>query len=405
MKELTNTNRLVDESRSALQSVRSSLIELYDALGANPQTPQVVARSFKINRNLTWKLSRVMEAPDPFAALNHLPGQRSFELAMGAFQRAGAPARVVGSARTAMRSLLEVARVHAGDRAHLELTLESMGLFQREASAESGRELAFRGNSSVWGVQAKTRTVSTFLAPGQAPGTVDYLNVAGFVGVRRLRSTVQWQLCRLQTRSDSGKLMKATNPLEEIEPKAPGELPLVMREFCSSNMPDLLVEEDSSGIQLCLPSGEVGNRAAFDFYFGYIYRGLPNRASPENRTGATAVAITLPVESLLFDLILHKDVVFPSAPEVCLYGFPHGGPDNLATVSDRNRLPNSDNLVELAGSPPAVATPIAPRLNRLVDRVYERMSWNPLDFRGLRLQMQFPPMSGFVVIRWPLPSH
>ena len=402
MINLTNTNQLVEESRTALQSVRRSLIELYDSIGADPQTPQSVARSFKINRNLTWKLSRVMEAPDPFAALNHLPGQRSFELAMGAFQKAGAPAEVVGSVRTAMSSLLEVARVHAGDRAHLELTLESMGLFEREASAESGRELAFRGNSSVWGVQARTRTATVFLAPGKERGTLDYVNVSGMVGIRRLRSTVEWRLCHVQSRSDSGEPLTQKYPREEIEPKKPDDLPLVVREFCSPNMPELLVLDDRGGRELCLPGGEVGNRAAFDFYFGYIYRGLPGRATPENKVGSTAATITMPVESLFFDLIIHKDVTIPSTPEVQLYGFPHGSPENISVLSDRNRLPINDKLVELAGSPPAVATPAAPRLNRLVDRVYARMGWNPDEFRGLRLHMKFPPMAGLVVIRWPL---
>ena len=103
---LTEPIQFVEESRSALQAVRRALIDLYEAIGANPETPQDVARKYNINRNLTWKLSRVIGAQDPFAALNHLPGQPGIELSIGAFEKAGAPTAAVGNLRTAMNSLL-----------------------------------------------------------------------------------------------------------------------------------------------------------------------------------------------------------------------------------------------------------------------------------------------------------
>ena len=81
---------MVEETRQALQGVRGRLIELYDAVGADPTAPQEVARRYGINRSLTWKLSRVINASGPFASLNHLPGHQGFESAIGAFESAGA---------------------------------------------------------------------------------------------------------------------------------------------------------------------------------------------------------------------------------------------------------------------------------------------------------------------------
>lgn len=399
----TDPIHLVEESRGALQSVRRALIELYDAVGSDPSLPQDVARRFDLNRNLTWKLSRVIGAADPLAALSHLPGQAGIELAIEAFERAGAPAAAAESLRTAMTDFASVVKEHAGDREQLELTLESMGIYERDAAAVSGRELAFRGNSSVWGVQAKTRLALTIVAPGKTPDLLDYVVISGFVGLRRLRPSVQWRLGRAQMHTDRSVLMNREGlGLEEIEPKNPGDLPLVIQQFCSANMPRLLSRPSPEGLEILLPAGQVGNVGAFDCYLGYIFRGISALPALDNMHGSVAAPITLPVETLVLDLVAHKDVVIKQKPEVKMYGFPHGGPEGPAEQTPSNELPLQEQPVDLAGSPPALANSAVPGLAKLASSLYARMNWNPADFRGLRLQVKHPPMSSRVVLRWPL---
>jgi hypothetical protein len=398
----TETVQLVDDSRAALQSVRRALIELYDAVGSDPEQPQEVARRFDLNRNLTWKLSRVINAMDPLAALNHLPGHAGMELAIEAFERAGAPAAAGAGVREALSAFASVVKEHAGDRDQLELILESMGMIDREASTLNGRELAFRGNSSVWGVQARTRLALMMVAPGRLEGTHDYTMLSGFVGLRRLRPSVQWRLARAQIHNDRGEALDDGQGLEEINPKQPGDMPLIIREFCSPNMPELLSRPSGGELEICLPDGQVGNRAAFDCYFGYAYRGISSRPSPDNLYGSAASSITLPVESLVFDLIVHRDVRMNELPEAAMYGFPHGGPDGPGAQTALNQLPLQERVVELAGCPPALATPLVPGLARMASTLYTRMRWNPADFRGMRLHVKHPPMASRVVMRWPL---
>jgi len=396
----TKTAQLVEDTRKALQGVRGALIELYASIDADPSTPQETARRFSLNRNLTWKVSKVLNGADAFATLNHLPGQQGLEMVIGAMQKAGAPAHVVDQARAAISQFVEVVDRHAGGREHLELTLESMGLFEREGGLESGRELAFRGNSMVWGVQAKTRVGLGILAPStRTPGANDLALIAGLIGFRRLRPSVSWRLFRSQFHDDKGHDIKAP---EELEEKAPGDHPQILREFCSSNMPPLEFRETPDGREYVLPGGPVGNLAAFDCFYGYVMRGLPNRAGPNDEFGSVAAALTLPVEGLIFDMLFHRDAMPAKAPEVLVYGFPHGGPDDPSQQTVRNLLPISHVPVELAGSPPAVATPLVPRYSQLVNRIYERMGWRAEDFVGMRVHMRFPPMSSRVVLRWPL---
>lgn len=400
----TQAVQLVEETRQALQEVRGSLIGLYGAIGADPTAPQEVARRYGLNRNLTWKLSRVINAPGPFASLNHLPGQQGLELAIGAFENAGASRESVAQVRSAVQRFAEVVQAHAGDREHLELTLESMGLLERETTSDSIRELAYRGNSGIWGVQARTRATAAFVAPSvMGPDKLDSVVIAGLVGFRRLRPTVAWLLFRQQVVDDKGAGLGPA--IEALEPGAGSGTPQLLMDYCSPNMPTLSAVEVPGGRELMLPAGEVGNRATFDCYYGYRVRGVPAFRSPGNELGSFGVAITLPVEHVIVDLIFHRSLAVDRTAEGLLFGFPHGGPDSPSKQSEGNRLPMSERPAEMAGPPPALATPLFPAITRIAERVYSRMGWDPRDFRGLRLQVPYAPMGSQVVLRWHLPER
>jgi hypothetical protein len=402
MNQTESGQLMIEESRDALQSIRRSLIELYGGVGADPEAPQEVSKRYGINRNLAWRLSRVINATEPFSTLNHLPGQQGIELAIQAFKKAGVSEDVVKPVREAVARLNEVILHHADGRDQLELTLESMGLFERDTASESGWELAYRGESMVWGVQAATRWSATFFAPGAAADTVDMTSIAGIVGFRRLRPTVQWRLQRTRLYDDKGAPLRPDNSIEEFEPKGPGDVPQQIREFCSPNAPDLVVTDTPDGREVRLPGGPVGNRGSFDIYTGSIMRGLPRYRMGDEKMVSKATSITLPCENLVVDLIIHKDIGLPPDISVALNGFPHGHMDDPRARTICHALPIHESFVELAGSPPAVSTVAVPRITQMVERVFSRMNWNPANFRGVRLQMKYPPMSSILVASWPL---
>ena len=399
---LTDTIHLVEDCRIALQRVRSSLMDLFESEGVNPAVPQEIAKRFGLHRNMAWKLSRIVNATDPFASLNHLPGPQGMELTLRGMEQSGVPAATTNAVRDAVETFQRMVVEHAGDREHLQLTLESMGLFESDAAAASGRELAFRGNSMVWGVQAKTRVALTILGPSANAGECDYALVSGLVGFRRLRPTARWRLYRAQMHDDHGRPLASGGHLETIDPDPPTELPFLLRGFCTAGMPAIVSFDGPDGREFCLPGGQVGNRGAFDCFFGYIFRGLPLTRGADNTHGSTAATITLPVESAVFDLLVHRDLPMPKGLEVSLHGFPHGGPEDPSAQTARNLLPLNEPLIALTGSPPAIATPLVPRLARMFEHVCGRMSWDATAFRGVRVVMRHPPMSSKLVMRWPL---
>lgn len=400
----TESVRVVDECRAALQGLRSALIELYAAVGLDPTQPQEVARRLKLNRNLTWKLSKVVAAHDAFSTLNHLPGQQGMDLALEAFGEAGAPAAALAGVQAALAEFTRLTVFHAENRDQLELTLESMGLFEREAKLESGRELAYRGNSMIWGVQAKTFLHVNLVQPSRhKPDAHDFVLVGGYIGFRRLRPSARWRLLRAKVHDQLGQ--DTGDRIEEFETKGPNDPPLLIREFCSPGMPPVEVVPVTGARELYLPGGQVGNQAAFDCVSGLIARGMAKYWAPDDEIGGTSIGISVPCEQLILDLLFHKDVGIPPNMELHVHGFPLGGVDMPNLATDQNLLPITTKFVELAGSPPAVATARFPRYREMIDRVYKRVDANPADFRGVRAVIEFPPMNTRVAATWKLPKR
>lgn len=401
----THSDQLVEDTREALQNVRRALIELYAACGVDHGQPVEVAKRIGFHKNMAWRISRVITATDPFAALAHLPGNSGLEIALEAFSKFGAPPGAVEAVRGALRDLDNVVVRHAGDRAHLELILDSMGLLGAENQLEGSREMFYRGASGLWGVHAKTRLQSCFLMPSRKDSSRhDVVMVGGLLGFRRLRPTATWRLFKSQLHDDRGQPMNGQPFIERFEMSNGEDPPHVVRRFCSPNMPRL--ETAPSGdnrIEHLLPGGPVGNLGAFDCVIANIVRDLPARAAPGNEYASFAASESLPVEQLIFDLIVHRSITDADHPEVSVFGFPHGGPDDPGAQRQQNLLPVSGTFTELAGSPPAVATPLVPRYTEIMLAVFERMGMKPGEFRGRRMVLKYPPMSSMVVAKWKLP--
>src|SRR5215471_18956128 len=119
---------LEEDCREVLQALRGQLIELYSAAGLDPGQPQEVARRLGLNKNLTWKVSKIINAADGLSAIQHVPGAAGMEILLTGLESAGASRRNIDAVHEALERFDQVVERHAGDRAHLDLILDSMGL-------------------------------------------------------------------------------------------------------------------------------------------------------------------------------------------------------------------------------------------------------------------------------------
>lgn len=385
---------------SAFQSVRGTITDLFAAVGADPSLPQEVARRFRLNKNLAWKLAKIVNAADPFAAVQHLPGANGMEIVLAAFLAAGAERPQIEKARAALRTFEDMITDHVGDRATLELVLDSMGRGGDGEQLELSRKLAFRGNSGIWGLQARVRVNTAFLAPAPGdPNAVDTALIGGWVNFRRLRSIPRWAIFRVRSYS---QVSGAPSRGEPVEPTADGiQGPQMIREFCSPNMPPISLTRDGDAIVYELGDGPLGNHGVFTCFFGSTVRRIGSRyASASDSHGEFFALISAPVETLLFDVLAHRDVAYATRPEVLVYANLR---DDPRTRAASELLPVPSELHEIGGRPPVVATPLVARYPEIVGTVYEKMGWDAREFVGVRYVLRYPPFPSTVLLRFPLP--
>ena len=152
--------------------------------------------------------------------------------------------------------------------------------------------------------------------------------------------------------------------------------------------------------------GPIGNRGAFDCFYGDMLRAGACRYQTDDDTfGEFGATLTVPAENLVFDLIYHRDLDFcaDASTKVYAYSFLHGNREG--EWDESTALPIRQPASQIVGTPPAVATPLVPRYAELVQRVVDRLGGDTGAFRGLRYELKYPPLGSTVVLRFDLPPR
>ncbi len=390
------------DCRSALDTLRAALIELYAAAGADPGSPQQVARQFGLNKTLTWTISRLISGSDPIKLLPEVPGPSAMRDLLQAMQRQGSSTAVADRVRDATTALQGTIELHVGDRATLALIVDGMSP-SRSDHLERSRKLAFQGNSGLWGVQAKTRLMTAFMAPNRDdPDRLDMAIVRGYIGFRRLRSDVRWPVFQVRGWGEEGEPM--TGPWQPLENgEGPRGLPLLER-FGTVRASQIEAVPTADGTDYMLAPGPIGNAGAIDFFVSDCARSAASKYRTErDTTGEFGATISAPTERLIFDLLVHESLDFALAPEVRSFAGIFRERSEEPEPKGLLPIPVPRNLALLPGRPPVVATPHVPRYPEIVCFVHERMGWNAADFRGCRLELAWPPMGSTVLLRFKLP--
>ncbi|MCP3903080.1 MAG: hypothetical protein GY715_05530, partial [Planctomycetes bacterium] len=370
--------------RSSLQALRAALIELLATVDADPTKPQDLSRRFGLNKNLTWKISKIAGGPDLYASVPHIPGPAGLGIFFRALADAGAPAPLLDAGRRAAAEFDRVVKVHTGDRATLEIMVsDRMPSSVRIEQDEQSRRRAFQANSGIWGVRARTQLSLCMLAPNaDDPEMADLVQVNGLDQFHRLRPEARWLLFRRERWSDDGP-HPAPESVESLDPDYPvkGGVPL-LGDFCSKPIPeiDLIVGEGEE--QYELPAGPVGNTAALTCIFGHVTRRVgPAFAEGNGEHSELGCNLITPAEHLVLDMLVHRDFEWAMRPDLLVYGRLDGGAMHALARRQRNVLPVADGLHDLGWGVSAVATSTLPFYSKLVRYVFDSVDWNPDDFR------------------------
>lgn len=389
----------------AMNRLRGALTELLVALEEDPSQPQELSRHCGINKNLAWKVCKLINSTDSYGVAQHVPGRQGLGILLRAVERRGVHPEVLAQVRAAFEGFESMIELHVGDRGNLELYVGSTRPEGVHASQlEPQRRMAYQGNSVIWGVQARLLFTLKAISPTRGrEGRADLTVVGGLLGFRRLRPTVSWPLLRQLHLSQNVELPEA--PLTPIDPDAeeePDGAPLV-REFCSRPLPATRTHRqgDTRTYEIC--EGPVGRTAAVDLTYGYLQRDeVPSVHEDPDSRGEHYCRVDTPVEMLQFDLLVHRSLPFELPPLQATYA-PGGATPAFPLSGDpRLLLPAPSTVQPLGSSPAGFATPHFPRYAQLLHRTCERIGAPLEEFQGYRVTLSYPPLSSILVMYHPL---
>jgi hypothetical protein len=396
----------IDDAKSVLQEVRTSISGLVEAVGANIGEPQEMARRFALEKTLVWRICRVVGSPDTWTAASHIPGRAGLKTFVKALEQAGAPAERAESVRAAMSRFEELIERHSGDRDTFEIMLGGVSDQVARKQSEAFRRMAYLGNSAGWGVQARVNVTVQVLGPSLArPDDVAYGIIGGLVDFRRLRQDVPWPVATRASLSEPGRAQDS--PLmEPMDPTVgPSGIPMV-REFCSSPLPQMrAVAAPHQGTRYEFTEGPVGHTASATCILGWHSPSVGNRSryrTPKDQYGECCLSVNTPVETLYHDVYVHRDLNFKLPPRLLIFRRMPGGPDYLSDGQEAGQLPVTEDIIDL-GSPPDTMAPGLPRHSQMVTYATDRLGFPTRDFHGYRFCLRYPTVPSAVVFRFELP--
>ncbi len=393
---------------AVVSELRESLRAVYEQIGMDPGVPQEMARRFNLNKTLTWHLSRLISAETPLLGMPHIPGTLAMEKVLKAARGAGASADEIERVRSTMRRYDVVVRRHVDDRTTLDLMLDGMAT-EPEHALEASRRLAFRGASGIRGVQVQTRVLNAFVLPNREnPDRLDVAAVSGYIGVRRLRPRVRCML--LTVRSWRGDEDFALNPHWEpiFEPADGNPSNSILDHYGKRGHSGKGAElvSNPQGMEIVLAPGEVGNLSMFDIARADVLRGIGNRYANENDdTGEVSVSLSVPSERLVFDLLYHKDLDFVGRAKPLVFDLVDNYTRGRREQTDPSLLPFVPHVTDLGDAPLMLSTPHVPDHGQLARRVCQRLGVPFEEMRGLRLDVDYPPLNSEITLRFDLPRR
>lgn len=393
-----------EDFHGRLSGLRGALTDLLASTGMLHARPQEMAREFQLNKNLAWKIAKLVHQPPSHESLSFLPGPSGFRIFLEAMEAQKTSPADRTAAQKAYDNFQEMVDRHASDRPTMQLLLDSLAVQEGDASRlEESRQLAFQGNSGILGIQADVRLASFFVAPNaEQPHLLDSATLGGLFGLRRFRPNASWVLTRTTYFDDEGNEFDDSNQ-QPLDPNFPGPGPSLLGDFCTQPIPEVTVRRVGSRELYELKQGLIGNTGACDICFGhYFHADVPRYRDEQNEKGEFHLFLSSPVKTLVLDLFLHKDLGMGQAPEAIMPLNFNQDVMSLQARDEQDYLPLPEEPQLLHGSRPSVVTPLIERYTEMTDLVYRRLGWQAEDFRAWRMEVSFPPLPATLIFSFPL---
>jgi hypothetical protein len=383
-----------------MQGAAAAVLE---SLPSYPRSAQELASQLKVDKNLAWKVFRLLAERDRLAAGRFVLGPQAMGIFLKAAAEQGAGAATLDELRSASNEFERIVKEHAGDRASIEMMLSGAGPTPDEFTEIALRRAAFRSNGYFVGVQARTQVQTFIAAPSANERMVDGISLRALVDLRRVRASAPVVIGRAMCTDDGGVMLHpgGQEPLDDSI--RVGEMPLI-REFCSRPLPEFRrVMGERGFVEDVLGEGPVGDMGATTVVAGEVMREVCQRGRvPGDELAQMVTRVKTPCQVLIADYIVRHDLYPPFEPSLNVYCDMMGEAMRRREERHRYLRPVNEKVELLGRGPEAAQTPDMPRYPKLLRYAFDRLGWDASKFSIYRVRMEYPFVPSSVVIVHPI---
>jgi len=386
------------EILDVILQVKDSLVQMLIASGVDPAKTRPTARMLELDQNYVWPATKINNTDDILVVAEHIPTIKRMEVLCQACLKSGASEADIEGVRTAMNRYEEMVKHSAGDREAFSDLMHGLSYNDVTSRQEPTRKMAFRAQSSLWGVQARINFKTVIYGPVTgAPDRFDIIRLGGLVGLRRLRP-VPWSVYRMLAYNEDGS--PTEHICESLDPNLSRDLELpLLKEFCTESMPEINTVTTEHGRRFDIASGPIGSIGAVDCIFGDLLPDFDSIYQAEDDKNQSAmIDLQTPAEMLLFDLFVHKDLPFPLPPEVMHLDRLNATRGFSMKINDLDQLPLSAKARPLSPGQAGCSVSSYPQYGSILDYAFSRLGFSAMDFQGYRFTMTYPTIPSAVVM-------
>ncbi len=406
MQAKSRQSDFVIEARHAVGELQRIVAGLLNTLVPGPDRRlSDITDALGIDTKLAWKLNRIVEVDDPYAAGVYVPGATAARIVVAAARDCGAPKASVDALDAAFMRFEKLQRDHAGDRRTLDTLLAALAGEEQGRNEEQARKAAHQANVALWGVSVTTRLMSFIVrARDDNPDQLEAAHVAGTFGVRRTRPNVPWRIGCFWVETNEGTMPEGT-PRGALDPACgPGEPPILWS-HTSANVPELVaVQAEPNRVEYRLGGGPIGLQSHFDLVTAERFADAGSRyRAPGDDQISVGSRNRTPAERVILELTIERSIFGRISPEPMLFG-ELWGEHPPAELDHPDRMPLHEKAAFVGTGLAPFRHRHIPKHRELMTGVFGLLGWDPAAFDTYRLELTYPPSPTILRMVHPLPS-
>jgi hypothetical protein len=182
-----------------------------------------------------------------------------------------------------------------------------------------------------------------------------------------------------------------------------GDDGLLLPAYCSRPTPKLKVRTAGDIAEYSLADTRFGRRSMTDLVIAEVNESeLPRFVPPEpKRKRFFYTDISTPVELLVFDALIHEDVLGPSDPSLLIYDTgAKGTADVNDPTRDGDRLDLQESIQRLGNGVDHCRISEAPWYVELLKQVCAKMKWDESKLKAFRTRIEYPLYGSQIAIAY-----